>query len=282
MPVPLKLFLATALTAVSLAAQTTLTESQLMTRCDPPPGSLGGLTRNQKEGFQKSQAMFVAGHYGDALGELRGLLAQLPQNSSARRAMAERTAEAALEAGDRAYAISLLKPIEERDGNDCSARTLMARAYAEDERSAECDAEISTLTALHKQAPESPAGKLDVFLLEQRRLKGGGVVRIWNVLQPFGPLKTHLYSEIFDGSGSRTLTIELNSDDGLQVYFREIHPDLAAKGDRRFSLDDVADRPLPDGTVDHATIQFFDGRPSYEAVRERILTIAEKSANPVS
>jgi len=75
MPVPLKLFLATALTAVSLAAQTTLTESQLMTRCDPPPGSLGGLTRNQKEGFQKSQAMFVAGHYGDALGELRGLLA---------------------------------------------------------------------------------------------------------------------------------------------------------------------------------------------------------------
>jgi predicted Zn-dependent protease len=128
MPVPLRLFLATALTAVSVAAQTTLSESQLVTRCDPPPGSLGRLTRNQKEGFQKSQDMFVSGHYADALGELRGLLAQLPQNTSAQRAMAERTAEAALEAGERAYAISLLKPIEERDGNDCSARTLLARA----------------------------------------------------------------------------------------------------------------------------------------------------------
>ena len=227
MPVPLKLFLATAVTAVSLAAQVSLIEPQLMTRCDPPPGSLERLTRIQKEVLQKSQGMFIAGRYADALGELRGLLAQLPQNTPAQRAIAERTAEAALEAKERAYAISLLKPIEEHDSNDCPARTLLARAYAEDGRSAERDAEISALTALHKQALTSPAGKLDVFLLEQRGLKCGGMVRIWHVLQPFGPLKTHLFSEIFDGSGSRILTIELDSDDGLQVDFREIHPDLA-------------------------------------------------------
>ncbi len=80
----------------------------------------------------------------------------------------------------------------------------------------------------------------------------------------------------------RCSTSSLDSDDGDQVYVRQIHPDLAAKGDRRFSLDAFApSRTSPDGKVDHALIQFFDGTPSYDAVKERILTIAERSANSV-
>src|SRR5260370_858579 len=113
MPLSFKLFLATALTARSLTAQASLTAQQFTTRCDRRPGSLGRLTRTQKEAFLKSQDMFMAGRYADALGELRGLLAQLPRNTPAQSVIAERMAEAALEAGDRAYAISLLKPIEE-------------------------------------------------------------------------------------------------------------------------------------------------------------------------
>jgi hypothetical protein len=190
--------------------------------------------------------------------------------------MAERAAEAALEAGDRAYAISLLKPIEEHDGSDCPARTLLARAYAENGQPTERDAEISALTALHKQAPQSPAGKLDMFLLERHSLKGGGSVGIGYALRPWGPHNTHLRAEILNASGDPILLIELDSDDGDQVYFREIHPELAAKGDRCYSLDAfAADRTLPDGQIDHALIQFFEGAPSYDTVRERILAIAE-------
>jgi len=280
MTVPWKLFLATALMAGSLTAQTGPTAQELTTRCDPPDGSLARLTRSQKKAFLESQDIFIAGHYADALAKLRGLLAQLPQNTQAQRAMAERTAEAALWAGDRAYAISLLKPIEEHDGSDCPARTLLARAYAENGQSAERDAEISALTALHKQAPESPAGKLDEFLLEQHSLKSGGSVEIWYALRPWGPLHCHLSAVILDASGGMILGITLNSDDGIQVYFRQIHPDLAAKGERQFSLDAFApDRILPDGKFDqpHALIQFFDGKPSYDAVREQILAIAERS-----
>ena len=282
MPARSKLLLAAVLTACSLAAQTTLFAQELTTRCDPPAGSLARLSRAQKKAFIESQDRFLAGHFADALGELRGLLAQLPQNTPAQTAMAERTAEAALEAGDRAYAISLLKPIEERDGSDCLARVLLARADAENGQSAERDAEISALTALHKQSPESPAGKLDGFLLEQHSLKGGGTVSIWYVLRPWGPHNMHLLSEILDASGGVVLHIELDSDDGDQVYFRETHPDLAAKGDRRYSLDAfVSDKLLPDAQADHhALIQFFEGAPSYDTVRERILAIAERSAMP--
>lgn len=278
MPVPSKMFLAAALTARSLTVQAGLTAQEPTTRCDPPPGSLSSLTRAQKKAFMDSQNAFIANRYADALGELRSLLAQLPPDTPAQSAMAKRTAEAAIEAGERTYAISLLTPIEERDGSDCPARTLLARAYAEEGRSAERDAEIGALTALHKEAPKSPAGKLDAFLLEKHGLKGGGAVTIACILRPWGPHNSHLLSEIYDASGSLILHIELDSDDGDQVYFREIHPDLAAKGDRRFSLDAFGPRTLPNSTNDHALIQFFDGAPSYDAVRERILAIAERAA----
>ena len=282
MPVPSKLLLATALTAGSLAAHANPAAQEPTTRCDPPPGSLSSLTRAQKKAFMDSQNAFIANRFADALGELRSLLAQLPPDTPAQSAMAERTAEAAVYAGEQTYAISLLKPIEARNGSDCPARTLLARAYAEEGRSAERDAEISALTALHKEAPESPAGKLDAFLLEQHSLKGGGAVTIAYFLRPAAPHNTHLLAQIFDASGSLMLHIELDSGDSDQVYFRETHPDLAAKGDRQFSLDAFLDKAVPGDTSDdrHALIQFFDGAPSYDAVRERILAIAERSAKP--
>ena len=113
--VPSKLLLATALIASSLAGYQGLSAQELTTRCDPPPGSLGRLTQAQKNAFMKSQDLFISGHYAEALGELRSLLSQLTENTPEQRAMAERTAEAALEAGERTYVFSLLKPIEERE-----------------------------------------------------------------------------------------------------------------------------------------------------------------------
>src|ERR1700749_846839 len=105
-----------------------------------------------------------------------------------------------------------------------AARTLLARAYAENGQSAERDAEIDALTALHKQAPKSPAGKLDMFLLERHSLKDKRSLAIIYVLRPFGPHNTHLAADLYDGSGGEVLQIELDSDDGDQVYFKETHP----------------------------------------------------------
>ena len=280
MPVSSELLLATTLMVGLLFAPSSFAAKHFTTRCDQAPGSLGDLSGAQKKTFLKSEDELAAGRYGDAYGDLRGLLAQVPQDAPEHAVMAELTAEAAIFAGERSYAISLLKPVEERDGSDCLARTLLARADAESGESAERDAEINALIELHKQSPKSSVGKLDAFLLEQHKLEDGGMVRIWYGLQPWGPHNTHLYSEILDASGQTIARLELDSDDPDQVYFRQIHPELAARGDRRYSLDAFADRTSPDGKVDreHALIQFFDGAPSYDTVRDRILTIAERSA----
>jgi hypothetical protein len=280
MHVTRRILLPAALAAASLAPAGRLNAQEPATRCDPPAGSLSSLTRAQKKAFMESQNALIANRYADALGQLRALLAQLPQDTPAHSTMAERTAEAAIYAGEQTYAISLLKPIEARDGSDCPARTLLARAYAEQGQSTERDAEIAALNELHKQASESSAGKLDAFLLEQRTVKGGGAVTIAYFLRPAPPHNTHLLAQIFDASGTLLLHIELDSDDGDQVDFKETHPDLVAKGDRRYSLDAVLDKALPDNTSEdrHALIQFFDGAPSFDTVEKLILGIADRSA----
>jgi hypothetical protein len=98
-----------------------------------------------------------------------------------------------------------------------------------------------------------------------------------------GPHNTHLTAQIDDASGAMVLRIELDSDDPDQVYFKQIHPELAARGERRYSLDAFAsDKLLPDSKADHhELIQFFDGAPSYDVVWERILAMANAAQNPV-
>lgn len=99
-PLSLVLLLAvSALAAGSLTAKA-LAAQELTMRCDPPSGSLSRLTKAQKKAFMHSRDLFVSEHFSDAVAELRGLLAELPPNTPAQTAMAERTAEAAIEAGD--------------------------------------------------------------------------------------------------------------------------------------------------------------------------------------
>lgn len=274
----LKLFELTAWTAIIMAVSASLLTAQsLTTRCDPAPGSLGGLSRSQKKAFLRSQDAFIAGHYADALNQLRDLLEEAPQNTPAQTALAERTAEAAIEADQQPYAITLLKPIEARDDRDCPARTLLARAYAETGQSAARDAELNALAGLHNLDPGSPTGKLDSFLLEQDPVHAGGMVRIWYALRPWPPFGTHIYAQVLSAAGKPIVSIELDSYDGDQVFFRQVHPDLAAKGERQYSLDAFRPDAFTPGRQ-HALIQYYNGAPSYDAVRKQILAIAERAA----
>ena len=272
MQTPLKLLLTAAFAAGSLVAQVNVAGQSLTLRCDPPAGALARLSKSQKNTFLKSQDLFIAGRFAEALGLLRELMAQTQQNRPAQKALAERAAEAAIEAGERVYAISILKPIEMSDDSDCLAKVLLARAYAEESRSAERNAEIAALAALRAKDPKSPAAKLDAIELEKNKLKAGGTAGILYALRPWGPHNTHIYSEVVNASGKFVVRIELSSDDGDQVYFKEVHPDLAAKGERRYSLDAFGPNQ------EHALIRFFDGRPGYDEVRQMILEIAERGA----
>jgi len=250
-----------------------------------PEDPLAQLTPEQRQSFNANAALFNADKFTEALTGFRALIADLPTASPAQVLVAKFTAEAALNTGDRPYAFTLLKPIEAASPDDWQARSLLARAYAESADKTQRDAEIAALIALHKADTQSQIGKLTQFLLERDSLSNGGFVRIWYSLEPWGRYKTYVYSRIFDKDGNQVLRVTLESSDFDQSLFAKEHPDLAAAGARRFSLDGYGpDQKLPNGNITqtHMTFDFFDGSASYDVVRERILAIAENKKAPIS
>jgi tetratricopeptide (TPR) repeat protein len=251
----------------------------------PPEDPLAALTPEQRQTFIADATLFNAGKFPEALAGFRALLANLPDGLPAHILTAKFAAEASLNMGDRPYAFALLKPIEAANPDDWQARSLLARYYAENGDKAQRDAELVALVALHKADPQSQIGKLTQFLLERDTLSNGGSVRIWYSLEPWGNFKAYISSRIFDKDGNQVLRVTLESSDFDQPMFVKEHPDLAAKGDRRFSMDGYGpDQKMANGNVTqtHMLFGFFDGRPSYDVVRERIIAIAEGKKAPLS
>jgi hypothetical protein len=266
-----------------LIAPIALLAQEPVLRCDPPALTLSHLSRSQRQEFTRSQELFTAARYTEALDKLRALLDQLPEDTPEQYIITVKTAEAALEAGERSYAIELLKPLQTSSGFDCPALSILARAYNELHRDKERDAAIAALFALHTQDYVTTAGKLDGFLIEQQPLKGGGKLLIWYDLKPLGPHNTQIFAQVHDTKGVNLLTIEIDSDDVDQIDFRQTHPDLAAKGQRRYSLETYMQDPAQPGEQVRTTrshIQFFDGFPPYNYIRDRILAIATRTSAP--
>ena len=164
-------------------------------------------------------------------------------------------------------------------------RSLLARAYAEAGDKTQRDSELAALVALHKANPGTPVGKTTQILLEHDTLANGGGVSIWYSLEPWGQFKTYVYSRIFDKDGNQTLRVTLESSDFDQPMWAKQHADLAAKGERMFSMDGYGpDQKQPNGNITqtHMTFGFFDGHPPYDTVRDRILKIAEGQKAPLS
>lgn len=68
--------------------------------------------------------------------------------------------------------------------------------------------------------------------------------------------------------------IDVESDDADQTTFQVNHPDLAAKGERSYSLD------FYPAACSQALIKFYsDGEPTYETVRADVMKFLEAKAN---
>ena len=251
----------------------------------PSSDPMAQLTQDQRNTFQAATKAFTAERYSGALDDFKALIAQLPAGTPAQVLCSKYAAEAALNTGDRAYALGLLLPIEKSDPYDWQARSLLARAYAEGGDKAGRDRELAAVVTMHKEMPATQIGKLTQILLEHDVLASGGSVRIWYSLEPWGRFKTYVYSRMYDKAGQQTLRVTLESSDFDQPLFAKEHPDQAAKGERRFSLDGYGQDVQSAGgglTQTHATYGFFDGQPAYDLVRTRILAIAEGKASPIS
>ena len=257
-----------------------------------PGNPLEQLTPEQKQKFEESFHLFQSQDYAGALAIDKQLLAAVPANTPAHVLIAKFAAEAALDTGDNSFALSALQPIEAANANDWQAAALLARAYAEAGDKARRDAELAHLVDLHKRAVDPQIAQLTQIPLETIPFTKGtgsaaakGTIRVFYSLEPWSNFHIYLMARIYDQAGKQVYRVTLESDDMDQVFFKRDHPDLAAKGERRFSLDGYGpDIQLPNGQVtqDHATYGFFDGKPDYDTYRARVIEIAEGTQTPMS
>ena len=248
------------------------------------PSPRTGLSSSERARFDTAQRLFAGQHDAEALDGFKELLPQLQAGSPAYSFVAKFASEAAINTGDRAFALQTLKPIEQADANDWQAASLLARAYAESGDGPQRDREIARLSDLQRRAVDPQFAKLGQFQLERIVLPNGSM-RVWYSLTPWGVYHVYVFARVYDAAEQQMLRLTLESGDFDQPGFAKEHPDLAARGERAFSLDGYGpDAHTADGQLiqSHYTYGSFEGQPNYDTVRRQMIEAAEGVRKPIS
>jgi len=235
------------------------------------------LSPQQKQQFDGAGKAFSGRHYADAQAIYKQLLSELPGDA----VLSKFASEAALNAGDTSFGLSTLKPLAQADPDDWQAAALLTRACAESGDIACRDSGMAHMLDLHRRGITPP--RLLQYLVERAKV-GGNTLMIWMSLEPWGRLKVYAFGQVFDGEGKKISHATLASADIDQLSFAKEHPEEAAKGMRRFSMDGYSEIGLASNgqrTQTQYLIKFFDGQPSYDTVREEFVKVASRKATPL-
>ncbi len=238
------------------------------------------LTPEQQEQFTAARKDFAAEHWPEALTRLKALHSAQPDDLPITKYMAE----AAINAGDPAYAIDVLKPIETRSAGDWQAKSLLAHAYAQTHQDTARDAELQALVALRKDTADPGFRKVMQIVVERIPLENGGSALLFYSLQPWSRYNIYEMARIYDGTGQQVQRITLESSDLDQTLWAKNHVQQAAAGMRVFTIDGYTEQLAANGqrTQTHSTYGFLDGQPTYKAFYDRVVSIAEGKASASS
>lgn len=243
----------------------------------PAPPSL---TAEQQTLFDAAKKDFGEHHPELALEKMKQLHAMVPENPT----ITDGTAETAVTLGEDAYALSLLKPWAATHPEDSFALEWLARAYAESGDAAERDKTIAAVLKLHETTTNEQFKRADRFVVERVKLPQG-YLDIYYALVPFSRYHIYMLGRQVDANNALVRQITLESNDIDQVSFAKEHPDMAAKGMRRFSMDTYsAGKASANGTTTQtqALIGFIDGQPSYDETKARMLKAAGGDIPPAA
>jgi hypothetical protein len=230
---------------------------------------LAELTPENRDLFYALREAAKKGNDADVLTDGKRLLPALQTGTPLADFVTLLTANAATEAGETSYALSLAKPLFGAHADDWRVAALLTRLYAESGDKALRDQQIAFLTDLHKRTSDPDFAKLHTFPIQKIKLHSGNAV----FLYPFEPLKPHnayLVALIYSNDGKQDHRIEIDSEDVDQAFFK---PKKA--GERRFSIDSYRQNETnPNWPESQALHGFIDGVFDYDAMRDRMLQIA--------
>jgi hypothetical protein len=230
---------------------------------------LAELIPENRDLFNALREAAKEGRDADVLADGKKLIPGLQKDTPLADFVTLLTANAAAEAGETSYALSIAKPLSDAHGDDWRVAALLTRLYAESGNTELRDQQIVRLIDLHKRTSDPDFAKLHTFPIQKIQLHSGYAL----FLYPFEPLKPHnayLIALIYTSDGKQDYRIEIDSEDVDQAFFKPKKP-----GDRRFSIDSYRQNGTnPDWPESQALHGFIDGVFGYDAMRDRIMQIA--------
>jgi hypothetical protein len=258
-----------------LGAQQSVSPSAGSEHPRPQSDPLADLSVENRALFDALHDAVQTGRDADAAADGKKLLASIPPNTRLADFVTQVTAGSALETGDTASALTLIKSLADAHPNDWHAATLLARVYAESGEKSLQDQQIARVVALHKQTSDPNFAKLHVFPIQRVKLHSGYAV----FLYPFEPLKpynAYLVALIYTSDGKQDYRLELGSEDVDQAFFKPQKP-----GERRFSIDSYRknekDEKGPESQALHGLV---DGVFDYDRMRDLMVKTANGESLP--
>ncbi len=236
------------------------------------------LNLQQKQQFDDAWKAYQQHQYAESLAMYQALLKDFPGDPI----LLKFESEDQLGSGDAASALAALKPIEQADPDDWQAASLLARACAETGDKACRDAQIAHMLDLHARGITPP--RFQQYAVENVKVDDKNLL-INTSLVPWGNYKIYAMAKLTDSTGKLLMSITLESNDFDQPGFAKEHPDDAAKGVRRFSIDTYTETGTDSAgnrTQTQGLYKFIDGQPSYEAIRGEFLKIAAGQGAPIA
>jgi hypothetical protein len=263
-------FLTTTWCLAAQQSETSTDKDHAQASSDP----LAELSPSDRALFDALRDAVQKGHDADVLANGRKLLPALKTGTPLTDFVTYLTANAATEAGETSYALSLTKPLADAHPQDWRSAALLVRLYAESGDKDLRDKQITQLIAIHKQTSDDYFAKLHIFPIQKVKLHSGYVV----FLYPFEPLGSHnsyLIAMVYTNEGKEDYRIEIESDSGDQAFFKAKKP-----GERRFSVDTFRkNEKNPDWPESQALHGFIDGVFDYDVMREQMLKVANETGS---
>jgi hypothetical protein len=230
---------------------------------------LSELTPENRALFDALQEAARHGHDPDVLTNGKKLLPALQTGTPLTDFVTLLTANAAAEAGETSYALSLVKPLVDAHPDDWHVAALLARLYAESGEKALRDQQVARVVALHKQSTDPDFTKLHIFPIQKIKLHSGSAVFLYP-FEPMGRHNVYLVALIYTNEGKQNYRIEIDSEDVDQAFFKAKKP-----GDRRFSIDSYRENETnPNWPESQALHGFIDGVFDYDTMRDRMVIVA--------
>ena len=233
--------------------------------CSPPPPRTATPLRNSD--FAGVRADLLSGNRQQALHEAEDILDAHPGNAEA----SFMIGTLLLDYGQPAEALVCFRKAQAAWPGSTDVHAGLLEAFAETGDRKDRDIERAILRGYHADGRHPSAARTPGIVIE-RFHAGDRQIEAVEYFDPQGPDHVYYRFNVADPHGVIVGWYAFAADDADQAAYHQAHPDVARTSLRRYALESFING-------NSATLGTFDGNPSYDDFRSRIVAVAQTQSS---